>query len=73
MAGKKKLCRIVYYEPNCGLATLFKSPEKAEAAAVEYGKAHGYECEAVRCERPHTSRGGQDIGVGWHVRGVRFH
>ena len=65
--------RIVYYEPVCGCATLFKSQEKAEAAAAEYSKTHGYECEAVRCERPHTSRSGQYEGVGWHVRGVHFH
>lgn len=69
----KSKCRIVYYEPHCGLATIFKSQERAELAAEEYSKTHGYACEIVRCARPHTSRNGQDEGVGWHVRGVHFH
>jgi len=64
---------IVYYEPVCACATLFKSQEKAEAATAEYGNAHGYECEAVFCGKDHKHKNGKDAGVGWHVRGVRFH
>jgi len=64
---------IVYFEPVCDLATVFKSQEKAEAAAAEYEKTHGYTMEAVFCGRQHTRRNGAGAGVGWHVRGKYFH
>jgi hypothetical protein len=74
MATKKKpQTKIVWFEPFCCLATLFKSEEKAALAAEEYGRDHGYSCEAVPCNREHINKSGSVQGSGWHVRGVHFH
>ena len=60
-------CRIVFFG-HCGKRSSYTSQAEAETAAIEYGSAAGYACEAYLCDK-HLSKTVIDKTIlCWHFR-----